>query len=301
MAEDTTTVSAEDDIADVSLLDDNTSDVATTTDASSDTADTGKDDAADDSKTTDGQSADKGDAKGTEATDDSQDASGDKASTDDKASDNQDADKQADQQTPEQAREEQRLRAQREYQERQRTKSNVAQQLDSSFGPKTEEELVEEGMQPADAKLEAFKQEMAYKEQRAQVAELNAGMQSDAVNVMHDFPIFDPNSKSFDKDFTEMVNQQYKVAARVQTTEVMDPRTNQASQIVTNAEVPLYDFYQQMANIYGRGTSKGAEQGQAEMQQMLSRTENPGGSSSTSGNGNTLADLEERLGDVAIA
>lgn len=182
--------------------------------------------------------------------------------------------------------------AQREYLNRQRTRNQVTQQLDQTYGPKTEEQLVEEGVDPAQAQIQALREEMAFKEQRAQIAELNAGLQAEAVNVYNDFPVFNPNSKDFDQQFAEMVENQYKVAARLQADE---------SGIVLNAEVPLYDFYKQMATIYSRGATKGSQQGQQDALQMMSRTENPGGSSSTSGNqSDSLADLEERLGDVVI-
>ncbi len=115
-------------------------------------------------------------------------------------------------------------------------------------------------------------------------------MQADAVNVTNDFPVFNPNSKEYDPEFTQMVEQQYRQAARLQVDD---------NNIIVNAEVPLYDFYQQMSNIYGRGASRGQQQGQQEYQQMLSRTENPGGSSSTV-SGNSLSELEERLGNVVI-
>jgi hypothetical protein len=194
--------------------------------------------------------------------------------------------------TPEQLREEQQARARAEYQERQRVRAQVAQQLDQNYGPKTEDELVNEGLDPQQAQIEALRQEMAYKEQRTAIAELNAGLQAEAVNVTNDFSVFNEKSPDYDPEFTKMVESQYKTAARLQTDE---------SGIIVNAEVPLYDFYKSMANIYSRGTSKGAETGQAEMQQMLSRTENPGGSSSTSGYADdSLEALEERLGDVVI-
>jgi len=190
------------------------------------------------------------------------------------------------QQLAEQAKE----RARMEYQQRQRTKQAVAQQLDQAYGPKSEEDLVQEGYDQRDAQVEALRQEMQYERQKTYIAELNAGMQAEAVQVTSDFPVFNPNSPDFDPEFTGMVEQQYKLASRLQTDE---------AGIVVNAEVPLYDFYKQMHNIYSRGTSRGQQQGQQEYQQMLSRTENPGGSSSTS-KGDSLEELEERLGDVAI-
>jgi hypothetical protein len=179
-----------------------------------------------------------------------------------------------------------------ERQQQQRTKQAVAQQLDQTYGPKTEEQLVQEGYDQRDAQIEALRQEMTYKEQRTQIAELNAGMQVEAVNVTNDFPVFNPNSPDFDPEFTQMVEQQYKQAARLQTDE---------NNIIVNAEVPLYDFYQQMAQIRSQGIARGEQRGQQAYQQMLSRTENPGGSSSTSNKGDeSLADLEARLGDAVI-
>lgn len=180
--------------------------------------------------------------------------------------------------------------ARQRIQERQRTKQTVEQQLDQTYGPKTEEQLVEEGLDPNQAQIEALRQEMQYERQRTQIAELNAGMQAEAVNVTHDFPVFDPNSKKFDPEFAKEVEESYRIAARLQTDD---------NGIVLNAEVPLYDYYQRMANIYNRGTSVGQQQGQQEYQQMLSRTENPGGSSSTNSS-NSLDDLEARLADVVI-
>lgn len=181
--------------------------------------------------------------------------------------------------------------AQRRIQERQRTRQNVAQQIDQAYGPKTEEDLVQEGYDPAQAQIEALRQEMQYERQKTQIAELNAGLQAEAVNVTHDFPLFDPNSKEFDAEFAKEVEESYKIASRLQVDD---------NGIVINAEVPLYDYYQRMATIYNRGTSRGQQQGQQEYQQMLARTENPGGSSSTS-TGDSLEDLEARLADVVIS
>lgn len=203
------------------------------------------------------------------------------------------------QKSPEQLREEQQARARMEYQNRQRTRSQIAQQLDQNFGPKTEEDLVQEGMPAEDAKIEALRQDMLYREQRAQISELNAGMQAEAVNVEADFGLFNPKSPDYDKEYTEMVDAQYKTAARLQT-EVVKDAQGRETEIIVNAEVPLYDFYQRMADIYSRGASKGAKVGQQEMQEMLARTENPGGSSSTGNQPGSIEEMEERLGGVVI-
>lgn len=173
----------------------------------------------------------------------------------------------------------------------QRTKQDIARQLDESYGPKTQEQLQNEGLSQEDARYQALREELAYDKQRTEIAELNAGMQIEAVNVVNDFPIFNPKSKNYDPDFATEVEQAYRTAARVQVDD---------NNIVTNAEIPLYDFYQRMNNIYSRGATKGTQEGQANMAAMLSRTEDIGGSSSTSKGPETFEELEARLGDVVI-
>jgi hypothetical protein len=180
--------------------------------------------------------------------------------------------------------------ARQRIQERERTRQSVEKQIEEAYGPKTEQELVDEGLTERDAQVEALRQEMQFERQKTQIAQLNAGLQAEAVNVTNDFPVFNPNSKDYDPEFAGIVEQQYKQAARLQLDE---------NGIVVNADVPLYDYYQQMATIYNRGTERGQQQGQQEYQQMMSRTENPGGSSSTS-KGDSLQDLEDRIGDMVI-
>lgn len=185
-----------------------------------------------------------------------------------------------------------KARAQMEYQNRQRTRQQVQKQIDENYGPKTEEDFINEGVDPVQAKLEAMQSQLDYREQRAYIAELNAGMQAEAVNVFNDFPEFNPQSPDYDPEFAQMVEAQYQTAARLQTDE---------TGLVTNADIPLYEFHERMHNIYSRGATKGQKQAQADTAQMLARTEDIGGSSSTNtSKGDDLASLEERLGDMVI-
>jgi hypothetical protein len=178
------------------------------------------------------------------------------------------------------------------FRNRQRTRANVENTIDQNYAAKSQQDFEDEGYEPAQAQIEALRAEMAYKEQRTQIAELNAGLQSDAVNIVHDMPVFDPNSKEFDAAFTQQVEAAYKTAARVQADQ---------NGIVLNAEVPLYDFYKQMHDIYSRGNTTGALSQQQANAAMLAATEEPGGSSTTSKGPETLDDMEARLGDVVIA
>lgn len=176
--------------------------------------------------------------------------------------------------------------------ERQRTRNEVANQVDQFYGPKTQEQLVEEGMNPNDARVEAMEQQINFERERGRVAELNATMRAEAAEIFHDFPVFDEKSPDFDPQFAKEVEEQYRIASRVQTDE---------NGIVLNAEVPLYSFYQRAYNIYNRGTSRGIQQKQDATAAMQSRVEDPGGSSSTNQAApGSLEEMEQRLGDVVI-
>lgn len=221
------------------------------------------------------------DAKATEASDQ---PTGQKPESEQKTAQDQNA--------QQQAKEQRNAAAYKAWQERQQRRQAVTNKIDEVYGPKTAEQLEAEGLSKQDSQLQAIREEMLFNEQRTRIAEMNAAMQVEAVNVANDFPVFNEKSPEYDPDFTAQVQQAYVTASRLQTDE---------NGLVLNAEVPLYDFYQRMANIYSRGTSKGAQQGQAEMAEMMSRTEPIGSSSSTGVKGpETLEDMEERLGDVAI-
>ncbi len=180
--------------------------------------------------------------------------------------------------------------AARRVQDRQRVKQAVSSQLDETYGPKSEQDLVDEGMPARDAQIEALRQEMQFERQRSTIAELNASMTIEAATVMSDFPVFNPDSKDFDKEFTAMVEENYRQAARLQT----DDRG-----IILSADVSLYDHYKKMADMFQRGTTRGSQQGQADALTMMAGAEQPGGSSTT-GRGDSLQDLEDRLGDIVI-
>lgn len=191
-----------------------------------------------------------------------------------------------------------RYAAQR-VQERQRIKEETARKLDATYGPKTAEQLVEEGVDPAQAEIQALRQEVQYSNDRAAISELNAGMQAEAVNVQYDFPVYrelnadGSKNPDYDPDFSAKVEAGYQRRANVS----IDKDTG----LVLSANESLYDYYKEMAEYRQAGASHGASQGQAEMQEMLSRTEDAtGGSSSGNKHSETLEEMGERLADVPI-
>jgi hypothetical protein len=48
---------------------------------------------------------------------------------------------------------------------------------------------MEEQQAAVQAQIQAMREEMQYNQQRTAIAELNAGMQAEAVNAMNDFPV----------------------------------------------------------------------------------------------------------------
>lgn len=196
-------------------------------------------------------------------------------------------------QAPVLSREEQRQAAQMAWQQRQRTRNEVAQQIDQAYAPQAAEQLVEEGYSPEAAQIEALRQEMYYERERGRVAELNAGMRAEAVEIFSDFPLFDPKSADYNESVANLVQQNYLRDARVQ----LDDRG-----IILNADVPIYDYYKQQHEIFNAGASRGATKGQAQVQDMLARTENPGGSNAGSQAApNSIEEFEARYGDMPIA
>lgn len=183
-------------------------------------------------------------------------------------------------------------KARQAYQERQRNRSEIAKQIDENYAPKSAEDFVaEEGISQEQAQIKALEARLSFNEQKNEVVQRTADLTYQSSEVLQTLPIFNPASPEYDPEFTNMVDQQYLQVSRFEA----DDHGN-----ILNAEVPLIDFYKQMADIYSRGATKGSQQAQANAVQMLSRTEAVGGSSSAN-TSSDLDDLEARLGNVRIA
>lgn len=154
-----------------------------------------------------------------------------------------------------------------------KTRQEVLKAVDENYAPKSQEEFVNEGLSEADAKIEALRQEMQFRETRNYIADLNAGLKTDAQTVLTEHPVYNPDSPSYDPEFTKDVQEAYQQAARLQTDE---------NGIVINAELGLADFYSRMATIRERGNQKGQVDGQKDALKMLSRTESTGSSNTNS-------------------
>jgi len=184
-------------------------------------------------------------------------------------------------------------RARQAYMERQHARANITRTIDDNYAPKTAEDIINENddIDPNEARYQALEERLNFEQQRGQITELNATLQTEAVNVEADFPVFNPKSDTYDADFTKLVEDAYQDSANLKFDD---------NGIVLHAGKPLYDFYQKMANIHSRGAAKDSEKRQQEAIQMAARIEPVGGSSSTSSNRDSSEEFLEKYGNMPI-
>ena len=129
------------------------------------------------------------------------------------------------------------------------------------YQPKTAEELVDEGYDPAMARVEALEQRTQMAEFNAYVSDLNASLNTEALRVMSDFPVFDPESPQFDKSLSQRAEAVYRQAAQIQ----VDPNTG----LTVQANALPYDIYKAFAETAQSGSQTGAVQGQRAAEKNL--------------------------------
>lgn len=125
-----------------------------------------------------------------------------------------------------------------------------------AYRTETAEELEEQGLTPEEAENEILKQQMQLKEFNLHVADLNANLNIESLQVMQDFPVFDPDSKSFDKDLSDRVRGLYEKAAQPQ----VDKRTG----LVTKSNIAPYEFYKAFAETHESSGTKSRVEGEIE-------------------------------------
>lgn len=137
-----------------------------------------------------------------------------------------------------------------------------------AYQPKTAQQLQEEGMDENAAQIEALRQENAVKDYTQHVVELTNDLNMESLQVMQDFPVFNPNSPQYDKEFADEVGQKYLRMAGIET----DPRTGS----IVKANVLPYEYYETMANVHSRGLTKGQISGKKAAEKQLASTETIG-------------------------
>lgn len=138
-------------------------------------------------------------------------------------------------------------------------KANLQRAIEQGYQPATAEQLMEQGMSESDAKFAALESQVKLGDFSRQVAELNTTVESEAAQVLQDFPIFDPDSKDFNPQLSERVSELYEQAAGAQ----VDPRTN----LLVGINVTPYHFFKTFAEMYQMASAKAQADGQVKGQQ----------------------------------
>ncbi len=131
------------------------------------------------------------------------------------------------------------------------------------YQPATESELVDQGMSATDAKVEALRQQIEVKDYNDRVADAQLTISSEAQRVITDFPIFNSESKEYDKELAS------EAAALLEANLIYDPNTQQ----VIGSNVSPYQLYKTLARASQISAVNGQMKGQQDTEQMLANAD----------------------------
>lgn len=151
--------------------------------------------------------------------------------------------------------------------QRNKLRDDIARKNAEVYQPASLEQLQEQGMDEATARVTALEQRTQIAEFNARAADVTASLNTEALQVMHDFPVFDPESPQYDKGLSKLAEGIYTKAAGIQT----DPKTG----LIYDAAVMPYQIYRSIAQAHEAGASTGKVQGQRASEKMLAATETP--------------------------
>jgi len=172
-------------------------------------------------------------------------------------------------------------RKQRFYEMRQQqkqVKQQVEQSISQQYQPQQVDELtqhfIDQGYGQFEAEMlardERRNQEAEINKATTQVAQLNMRFGTEAVQVMHDFPIFDPKSPEYDKEYAARASKLFESHAGVQK----DPQTG----MIVAASTTPYNFYKELAEMRGSAQSKAQVVAQKAAEQQMASAAPPSSS-----------------------
>lgn len=142
-------------------------------------------------------------------------------------------------------------------------RGEVEQLNAKAYRTETPEELIDKGLSEEEAETEVLRQEMQIKDFNIKVADLNATLNIESLQVMQDFPMFDPDHPSFDPELSKTVGELYNKAAKP----VVDKKTG----LVIESNITPYDFYKAFADTSARISEKSKVTGQLEGQKAADK------------------------------
>jgi len=133
-------------------------------------------------------------------------------------------------------------------------RDEIADLNNNVYRAQTAEELVDQGYDPTTARVEALEQESQMTKFNNHVADVNANLNIESLQVMSDFPVFNPDAPEYDKALADRASQMYEKVSGI----VTDPKTG----LIIDAKVLPYDFYKNIAEVAQRGKQEGSISGQ---------------------------------------
>lgn len=170
-------------------------------------------------------------------------------------------------------------RNQRFYELRQAQKAvkerEVGQQIDQHYQPQSADDLkqryLDQGLDEFQAEVlarsDASEQRARMAEAREQVVTLNANLNQEAIQVIHDFPVFDPDSPEYDQAFAEKAASLYKAAAA----QTVDDKSG----VVVSTNIMPYQFYKDLADLRTAGLSQAQIKAQRAAEQQMAAVTPP--------------------------
>ncbi len=146
-------------------------------------------------------------------------------------------------------------------------RDEITQQNAKVYQPQSAQDLIDEGQDPALARVEALEQRQQLAEYNAQVTDLNANLSIESLQVLADMPVFNPEAPEYDKELSDRAATYYQKVAGIQT----DPQTG----LIIAANVLPYDTYKQFAEIHAQGARNGQVKGQVAAEKMLAASDTP--------------------------
>jgi hypothetical protein len=142
-------------------------------------------------------------------------------------------------------------------------KDEVSRVNSEAYQPATEEDLVSEGLNQTDAKVEALRQQMEMRDYNEKVAEAQLTIESEARKVLEDFPAFNPDSEQYDEELTT------EAAELLEANLLQDPNTGQ----IIGSNVSPYQLYKTLARASTVSGAKGQIKGQQATEKQLANVD----------------------------
>lgn len=149
------------------------------------------------------------------------------------------------------------------------------------YQPATEEELVDQGYDPTEAKVEALRQQVEMRDFNEKVAEAQLTISSESQRVLQDFEWANPESPNYNKELAQ------EASEFLQANLIYDQNSGQ----VIGSNVSPYKIYETLNKASNISATKGQIKGQEATEKMLANADNSSAKTSAKPAADPLTEL----------